>query len=95
VCAPRTKMIEREPKSYWRGSSGNNRRGKPGGPDPLGARRALYLLSRNGKDTYFRIHGHTTQADRGALSRMADRMLNETRKDFYQRVPIRHQSYVL
>ena len=62
--------------------------GMPGGIDnPLGAR-ALYLY-RDGKDTFFRLHG-TNEPDSigGAVSSGCIRLLNQDIIDLYNRVPV-------
>ena len=61
---------------YWHG---------PG--NPLGAR-ALYLF-KNGRDTYFRIHGTNAPRTIGlSVSNGCIRMLNAHVEDLYERVPI-------
>jgi lipoprotein-anchoring transpeptidase ErfK/SrfK len=62
--------------------------GMPGGlGNPLGAR-ALYLY-REGKDTFFRIHGTNEPDSIGkAVSSGCIRMLNQDAIDLYQRAPI-------
>lgn len=79
---PTKNMIRREPEKYARYADG-----VPGGPgNPLGAR-ALYLY-RNGRDTYYRIHGTTQPWSIGrAVSNGCIRMINEHVKDLYERVP--------
>ncbi len=79
---PTESMIERIPK-YARYASG-----MPGGiGNPLGAR-ALYLY-KDGRDTYFRIHGTNEPASIGkAVSSGCIRMLNQDVIDLYTRVPI-------
>lgn len=62
--------------------------GMPGGIDnPLGAR-ALYLY-RDGRDTYFRLHG-TSEPDSigGAVSSGCIRLFNHDIIDLYNRVPL-------
>jgi lipoprotein-anchoring transpeptidase ErfK/SrfK len=78
---PTASMIERIPR-YAKYASG-----MPGGlGNPLGAR-ALYLY-RDGKDTYFRIHGTNEPDSIGqAVSSGCIRMLNHDVIDLYQRVP--------
>jgi len=80
---PTANMIKRDPAKY--GKYGN---GVEGGPsNPLGAR-ALYLY-RNGRDTYYRIHGTTEPWTIGqAVSNGCIRMLNDHVTDLYDRVPI-------
>ena len=79
---PTKNMIKRQPGKYARFANG-----VPGGPgNPLGAR-ALYLF-RNGRDTYYRIHGTTQPSSIGrAVSNGCIRMLNRHVKDLYKRVP--------
>jgi lipoprotein-anchoring transpeptidase ErfK/SrfK len=62
--------------------------GMPGGIDnPLGAR-ALYLY-RDGKDTYFRLHGTTEPETIGtAVSSGCIRLVNQDIIDLYNRVPV-------
>jgi len=80
---PTDDMIRRRPWRY-----GRYRNGLPGGPEnPLGSR-ALYLY-RNGKDTYYRIHGTNNPSSIGrAVSNGCIRMLNEHVEQLYARVPI-------
>ncbi len=80
---PTKNMIRREPGKYARFAGG-----VPGGPNnPLGAR-ALYLY-RNGRDTYYRIHGTNQPSSIGrAVSSGCIRMLNEHVADLYRRVPL-------
>ena len=62
--------------------------GVPGGPNnPLGAR-ALYLY-REGRDTYYRIHGTTEPWSIGqSVSNGCIRMLNEHVIQLYEQVPV-------
>jgi lipoprotein-anchoring transpeptidase ErfK/SrfK len=64
------------------------RSGLDGGPDnPLGPR-ALYLY-RDGKDTFFRLHGTTEPETIGqAVSSGCIRLLNQDIIDLYNRVPV-------
>lgn len=80
---PTNNMIRRQPAKYARYAGGVS-----GGPhNPLGAR-ALYLY-RNGRDTYYRIHGTTEPWSIGrAVSNGCIRMINEHVVDLYARVPI-------
>lgn len=80
---PTANMIKRDPGKYARFANG-----VPGGPgNPLGSR-ALYLY-RNGRDTYYRIHGTTEPWTIGkAVSNGCIRMLNEHVEDLYERVPV-------
>ncbi|MDJ0629695.1 MAG: L,D-transpeptidase [Rhodobacter sp.] len=80
---PTNNMIRRNPGKYARYANG-----VPGGPNnPLGAR-ALYLY-RDGRDTYYRIHGTTDPSSIGrSVSNGCIRMLNEHVEDLYERVPI-------
>jgi lipoprotein-anchoring transpeptidase ErfK/SrfK len=79
---PTESMIERIPK-YARYAGG-----MPGGiANPLGAR-ALYLY-KDGRDTFFRIHGTNEPESIGkAVSSGCIRMLNQDVIDLYARVPI-------
>lgn len=83
---PTNEMIEREPRTYARFIG--NTSAQPGGRDnPLGAR-ALYLF-KDGRDTYFRIHGTTQPNTIGrSVSNGCIRMVNEHVKDLYERVPL-------
>ena len=83
---PTDEMIEREPRTYSKFV--DNEYVQPGGPsNPLGAR-ALYLF-KNGRDTYFRIHGTNAPRTIGlSVSNGCIRMLNDHVKDLYERVPI-------
>jgi lipoprotein-anchoring transpeptidase ErfK/SrfK len=87
---PTSNMIRRNPKRYAKFAGG-----LPGGPgNPLGSR-ALYLY-RNGRDTYYRIHGTTEPWTIGqAVSNGCIRMLNEHVADLYERVPVGAQVVVL
>ncbi|MEM1378395.1 MAG: L,D-transpeptidase [Pseudomonadota bacterium] len=87
---PTANMIRREPGKYAR-----YRNGVPGGPgNPLGAR-ALYLY-RNGRDTYYRIHGTTQPSSIGrSVSNGCIRMLNAHVKDLYNRTPVGTRVVVL
>ncbi|MEK1891131.1 MAG: L,D-transpeptidase [Phyllobacterium sp.] len=80
---PTKGMISRQPNKYARYAGGVS-----GGPhNPLGAR-ALYLY-RNGRDTYYRIHGTTEPWSIGrAVSNGCIRMINEHVMDLYARVPL-------
>lgn len=79
---PTPAMIAREPERY-----GPYAGGLPGGPtNPLGPR-ALYLY-KDGRDTYYRLHGTTepwtigTQVSSGCV-----RFINQDIIDLYRRVP--------
>lgn len=87
---PTKNMIRREPKKYARYAGG-----VPGGiNNPLGAR-ALYLY-RNGRDTYYRIHGTTQPSSIGrSVSNGCIRMINDHVIDLYNRVPLGTQVVVL
>ena len=87
---PTPNMIKRDPKKYARYAGG-----VPGGPNnPLGAR-ALYLY-RNGRDTFYRIHGTNEPWTIGkAVSNGCIRMLNEHVSDLYERVSIGAKVVVL
>ncbi|MCB8835401.1 L,D-transpeptidase, partial [Escherichia coli] len=53
-----------------------------------GGARALYLY-RNGRDTYYRIHGTTEPSSIGkAVSNGCIRMINDHVVDLYDRVPL-------
>jgi lipoprotein-anchoring transpeptidase ErfK/SrfK len=80
---PTDNMIRRAPQKYARYANG-----LPGGPNnPLGSR-ALYLY-RQGRDTYYRIHGTTEPWTIGkAVSNGCIRMINEHVEDLYERVPL-------
>ncbi len=59
----------------------------PGAEQPLGAR-ALYLY-REGRDTYYRIHGTTEPWSIGqSVSNGCIRMLNEHVIQLYEQVPV-------
>ena len=79
---PTTHMIAAMPR--YRPYAG----GMDGGPDnPLGAR-ALYLY-RDGRDTYFRLHGTNEPQSIGqAVSSGCIRLLNQDVIDLYNRVPV-------
>ncbi|MEM6617553.1 MAG: L,D-transpeptidase [Pseudomonadota bacterium] len=79
---PTRNMIRREPHKYARYAGG-----VPGGPNnPLGAR-ALYLY-RNGRDTYYRIHGTNRPRSIGSsVSNGCIRMINDHVIDLYNRTP--------
>jgi lipoprotein-anchoring transpeptidase ErfK/SrfK len=78
-------MIKRDPSAY--GKFIDNEFRQPGGPkNPLGAR-ALYLY-KDGRDTYFRIHGTTQPRTIGrSVSNGCIRMINDHVTDLYDRVP--------
>jgi lipoprotein-anchoring transpeptidase ErfK/SrfK len=80
---PTDDMIRRRPWKYARYKDG-----MPGGPsNPLGSR-ALYLY-RDGKDTYYRIHGTNNPRSVGrAVSNGCIRMLNDQVEQLYNRVPV-------
>lgn len=80
---PTPNMIRREPEKYAKYADG-----VPGGrSNPLGAR-ALYLY-RNGRDTYYRIHGTTEPWTIGkAVSNGCIRLINEHVEDLYERVAV-------
>ncbi|MEM6665262.1 MAG: L,D-transpeptidase [Pseudomonadota bacterium] len=87
---PTANMIRREPQKYARYAGG-----VPGGVNnPLGAR-ALYLY-RNGRDTYYRIHGTTQPSSIGrSVSNGCIRMINDHVIDLYNRVPVGARVVVL
>ena len=80
---PTPDMIKRDPERYaqWKG-------GMDGGPEnPLGAR-ALYLY-RDGKDTYYRLHGTNEPYSIGTMvSSGCVRLLNQDIIDLYERVAV-------
>ncbi len=78
---PTANMIRTQPDMYAKYSGG-----LPGGlENPLGAR-AMYLY-RNGRDTYFRIHGTVDPASIGhATSAGCIRLFNQDAIDLYERV---------
>lgn len=78
---PTRNMIRTQPEMYAQYAGG-----LPGGLDnPLGSR-ALYLY-RNGRDTYFRIHGTIDPASIGhATSAGCIRLFNQDAMDLYERV---------
>lgn len=78
---PTDSMIARAPEQYKKYENGVE--GGPG--NPLGAR-ALYLF-KDGKDTYYRIHGTNQPSSIGkSVSAGCIRMLNMDVVDLYQRV---------
>ena len=80
---PTLNMIKRDPNRYARYAGG-----VPGGPgNPLGSR-ALYLY-RDGRDTFYRIHGTTEPWTIGqAVSNGCIRMVNEHVEELYERVQL-------
>ena len=80
---PTKNMIRREPEIY-----GPLAGGMEGGLDnPLGAR-ALYLY-RNGRDTYYRIHGTNNASTIGrATSAGCIRLFNQDILDLFEQVPV-------
>lgn len=87
---PTPNMIAREPDRY-----GPLREGLPGGSgNPLGPR-ALYLY-RNGRDTYYRLHGTVEPWTIGTMvSSGCIRLLNQDIMDLYRRVPVGAKVVVL
>ena len=87
---PTKNMIRRQPGKYAKYA-----KGVPGGPgNPLGSR-ALYLY-RNGRDTYYRIHGTTQPSSIGrSVSNGCIRMINGHVEDLYERVPVGARVVVL
>lgn len=80
---PTPNMIKRDPRKYARYAGGM----KGGRGNPLGSR-ALYLY-RDGRDTFYRIHGTTEPWTIGrAVSNGCIRMLNEHVEELYERVPV-------
>lgn len=74
---PTDNMIKRQPEKYARYADG-----------VAGGARALYLY-RNGRDTYYRIHGTTEPSSIGkAVSNGCIRMINDHVVDLYDRVPL-------
>lgn len=80
---PTKNMIAREPEKYAQFAAG-----MPGGPEnPLGAR-ALYMY-RNGRDTFYRIHGTPQPWTIGySVSSGCIRLVNPHIEHLYRRVPI-------
>lgn len=80
---PTNDMIRRNPDRYAQYAGG-----VPGGPNnPLGAR-ALYLY-RDGRDTYYRIHGTTEPWSIGkSVSNGCIRMINDHVIQLYDQVPV-------
>lgn len=80
---PTQNMIRRNPEHY-----GRFREGVAGGPNnPMGAR-ALYM-QREGRDTYYRVHGTNDPSSIGkAVSAGCIRLLNQDIIDLYERVRI-------
>lgn len=87
---PTANMIAREPERY-----GPYAGGLPGGPtNPLGPR-ALYLY-KDGRDTYYRLHGTTEPWTIGTMvSSGCIRFLNQDIIDLYRRVPTGSKVVVL
>lgn len=87
---PTPDMIKREPKRY-----GPLKNGLPGGDgNPLGPR-ALYLY-REGRDTYYRLHGTVEPWTIGTMvSSGCIRLLNQDIMDLYRRVPVGTKVVVL
>lgn len=78
---PTPDMVKRNPAHY-----GPNKDGVEGGPwNPMGAR-ALYM-HKDGKDTYYRVHGTNDPSSIGkAVSAGCIRLLNQDVMDLYERV---------
>ena len=87
---PTPDMIRREPERY-----GPYAGGLAGGPgNPLGPR-ALYLY-RDGRDTYYRLHGTVEPWTIGTMvSSGCVRFLNQDIIDLYRRVPLQSRVVVL
>lgn len=87
---PTPDMIAREPERY-----GPLAGGLPGGPrSPLGPR-ALYLY-RDGRDTYYRLHGTVEPWSIGTtVSSGCIRFFNQDIIDLYRRVPVGSRVVVL
>jgi lipoprotein-anchoring transpeptidase ErfK/SrfK len=86
---PTASMIRRDPRyARWKN-------GMPGGPgNPLGSR-ALYLY-RDGRDTYYRIHGTTEPWTIGqSVSNGCFRMINAHVEELYEMVPVGTKVIVL
>lgn len=83
---PTNDMIERDPAAY--SDFVDNDYVQPGGPgNPLGAR-ALYLF-KNGRDTYYRVHGTNQPTSIGrSVSSGCIRMINDHVVELYERVPV-------
>lgn len=79
---PTANMVRTEPELYY-----DLRNGLPGGlSNPLGAR-ALYLY-RNGRDTYYRIHGTMDPSSIGkATSAGCVRLFNQDAIDLFDELP--------
>jgi lipoprotein-anchoring transpeptidase ErfK/SrfK len=87
---PTRKMIKRNPRKYRKYANGL----RGGRRNPLGSR-ALYLY-RNGRDTFYRIHGTTEPWTIGrAVSNGCIRMINSHVEDLYERVSIGKKVVVL
>lgn len=86
---PTANMIRTQPEDYAQFAGG-----LPGGlSNPLGAR-AMYLF-RNGRDTYFRIHGTIQNGSIGqATSAGCIRLFNQDAIDLYNRVTIGSRVHV-
>jgi lipoprotein-anchoring transpeptidase ErfK/SrfK len=80
---PTANMIRKQPERY-----ADLAGGLPGGPgNPLGSR-ALYL-HRNGRDTYFRLHGTVEPYTIGqSVSSGCIRLINQDIIDLYNRTPV-------
>lgn len=86
---PTLNMMRTQPARYGHMGGGL----PPGSTNPLGAR-ALYLY-RNGKDTYFRLHGTIEPWSIGTdVSSGCIRFLNHDIIDFYNRVPVGARVFV-
>lgn len=87
---PTVNMMRTQPARYGRMGGGL----APGPTNPLGAR-ALYLY-RNGRDTYFRLHGTIEPWSIGTdVSSGCIRFLNQDIIDLYNRVPVGARVVVL
>ncbi|WP_433850802.1 L,D-transpeptidase [Brucella pseudogrignonensis] len=87
---PTASMVARSPEHY-----GRYKKGLDGGlSNPLGAR-ALYM-QKNGKDTYYRVHGTNRPKSIGkSVSAGCIRLLNQDIIDLYKRVKIGARIVVL
>lgn len=87
---PTATMMKRDPERYGHLGGGM----APGIENPLGAR-ALYLY-KNGRDTYYRIHGSMEEWSIGnAVSSGCIRLINQDVIDLYNRVPVNTRVVVL
>lgn len=88
---PTANMVQLEPELY-----GPYRAGLPGGHprNPMGSR-ALYLHDRNGRDTYYRIHGtHQPETIGKQFSSGCVRLTNDHVAELYEFVPVNTHVYI-